>query len=301
MTDTRFARVKTNGITLHVAEAGRPGDPLLFLLHGFPEYWEAWRGYIEAFAAAGFHVIAPDQRGYNHSDKPADIGAYDLDQLAADILGLADHFRARTFSIVGHDWGGAVGWWLATRHPGRIERAAILNAAHPSVWREAMQENRAQRRKSFYVRLFRLPWLPELLLRRNRYAALAQSLGERHGGVGAAELDRYRAAWAQPGALTAMLNWYRAFLRKDLPFSAVLRIAPPVLLIWGEKDRYGLRELAEASLRLCAEGTARYLPDATHWVQHEKPEQCQAAMLDFLKASPPSTANAVLTRRSSPG
>jgi epoxide hydrolase 4 len=163
-----------------------------------------------------------------------------------------------------------------------------MNAAHPSVWRESMNDNPTQRRMSFYVRFFRLPWLPEFLLRRNRFAALAQSLGERHGGVSEAELDRYRAAWARPGALTAMLNWYRAFLRKDLPFSAVIRITPPVLLIWGEQDRYGLRELAAASLRLCAEGTALYLPDATHWVQHEKPDQCRSAVLDFLERRRPS-------------
>jgi epoxide hydrolase 4 len=285
MTDIRTARIGTNGISLHVAQAGRTVDPLLVLLHGFPEYWETWRDYMTTFAAAGFHVVVPDQRGYNLSDKPSEIQAYDLDRLAADVVGLADHFECRRFTVVGHDWGGAVGWWIATLQPDRLERLIVMNAPHPSVWRKAMRTNPEQRRRSRYVALFRLPWLPELLLRRNRFAALVRGLEERaiDDGLTHVELERYRAAWAAPGALTAMINWYRAFMRKDFGLSSGLRIKQPVLLIWGEQDPYGVRELAEDSLRLCDNGRSIYLPSASHWVHHDERRRCREAVLDFTR------------------
>ena len=120
----RFSRIATNGIHLHVAEAGPHGGPLVVLLHGFPEFWYSWRNQIVPLAERGFHVVAPDQRGYNLSDKPPGIGSYDLDQLVADVVGLADHFRHQTFAVVGHDWGASVGWWLAGRHANRVRRLA---------------------------------------------------------------------------------------------------------------------------------------------------------------------------------
>ena len=285
MTDIRTARIGTNGISLHVAQAGRTGDPLLLLLHGFPEYWETWRDYMTTLVAAGFHVVVPDQRGYNLSDEPQEIEAYDLDWLAADVVGLADHFECRRFTVVGHDWGGAVGWWIATFQPDRLERLVVINAPHPFVWREAMRSNPEQRRRSRYVALFRLPRLPELLLRRNRFAALVRGLEERatEDGLTHVEFDRYRAAWAAPGALTAMINGYRAFMRRDLRLSSGLRIKLPVLLIWGEQDPYGVRELAEDSLRLCDDGRSIYLPSASHWVHHDERERCREAVLDFTR------------------
>jgi pimeloyl-ACP methyl ester carboxylesterase len=121
----RFSRINTNGITLHVAEAGPVEGPPVFLLHGFPEFWYGWRNQIAPLAARGFHVIAPDQRGYNLSDKPKGIASYDLDALAADVVGLADHFDLRTFAVAGHDWDGSVGWWLAGQHPDRLQRLAV--------------------------------------------------------------------------------------------------------------------------------------------------------------------------------
>jgi epoxide hydrolase 4 len=288
VTDIRIARIGTNGISLHVAQAGRIGDPLLLLLHGFPEYWETWRDYMTTFAAAGYHVVVPDQRGYNLSDKPCGIEVYDLDRLGADVVGLADHFECRRFTVVGHDWGGAVGWWIATFQPERLERLVVMNASHPSVWREAMRSNPAQRRRSRYVALLRLPWLPELLLRRNHFAALVRGVEQRatDDGLTQAELDRYRAAWAAPGALTAMINWYRAFMRRDLRLSSGLRIKLPVLLIWGEQDPYAVRELAEDSLRLCDNGRSIYFPSASHWVHHDERERCREAVLDFTRRLP---------------
>jgi epoxide hydrolase 4 len=280
----QLARVEVNGIVLHVAEAGPKHGRLVLLLHGFPEYWEAWEGYFEPLVAAGYHVVAPDQRGYNLSDKPSKVGAYDLSTLAADVIGLADHFGRRCFTVVGHDWGGLVGWWIATHHPERLEQLVVLNAPHPSIWREAMRSHPEQRRRSWYVRFFQLPFLPEALLRQRGFKALADSVRRRArpDTVTPAALDRYRAAWRAPGALTGMLNWYRALWRKDLPASAGLRLMTPLLLIWGEQDPFGARALAEASVRLCENSQAIYLKDATHWVQHDEPQRCITACLSFF-------------------
>jgi len=280
-----FSRAAADGITLHLAEAGPAEGPLVFLLHGFPEFWYGWRHQLGPLAAAGFRVVAPDQRGYNLSDKPDGVDAYDLDRAAADVIALADRLGRRRFSVVGHDWGAAVGWWLATRFPDRLERLAALNAPHPAVWREAMRSDPAQRRKSRYVQLFRLPYLPELLLRRRDFAALAQGLAtaSRPDAFSAADLARYRAAWSMPGALTGMLNWYRAFLRKDLPPSSACRIAVPSLVIWGVEDAYAERGLADSSLELCERGRLVALERASHWTQHDEPERVGVLLLEFLR------------------
>src|SRR5689334_22789150 len=168
----RFARIPANGIQLHVAEAGPPDGPLVFLLHGFPEFWHGWRNQIAPLAARGFHVVAPDQRGYNLSDKPKDIASYDLDQMAADVAGLADHSRQQSFVVVGHDWGSAVGWWLAGQRPDRVRKLVVLNAPHPAVWVHAMRTDPEQKRKSGYVRFFQMPWLSEFLVGLNGASAL---------------------------------------------------------------------------------------------------------------------------------
>ena len=282
----RFSRVATNGIHLHIAEAGSTDGDLLFLLHGFPEFWYGWRNHISRFAAAGFRVVVPDQRGYNLSDKPKGVAAYDLDQACADIVGLADRFGRKTFSIVGHDWGAAVGWWTATRHADRLERLAVLNAPHPAVWYEAMQNNPAQRRKSWYVRFFAIRYLPELLLRHRNFLALSRSFNDVvvPEAFTPSDLRRYRAAWSQPGALTSMINWYRALLRKQLPASEQCRVRVPTLVIWGAQDAFAERELAEASARLCDNAHVTYLERSTHWVQHDEPERVGDLLLAFLKA-----------------
>jgi pimeloyl-ACP methyl ester carboxylesterase len=155
------------------------------------------------------------------------------------------------------------------------------------IWREAMRSHPEQRRRSWYVQFFRLSWLPELLLRQGRFRALVQSISDRArpGTVTPEQLERYRAAWSAPGALTAMLNWYRAVLRKDWPAGTHCRIAARVLLIWGERDRFAVRDLAEASLRLCDNGRVEYLERATHWVHHDEPERCREMLLKFLKSA----------------
>ncbi len=214
--DIEFIRRKTNGITLYCAELGPTHGPLVFLLHGFPEYWYGWRHYIAPLARAGYRVVAPDQRGYGESDKPKGIAAYDLDVLAADMVGLADTLGRDRFAVVGHDWGASVGWWIARNYPTRVSQLAVLNAPHPAIWKYAMRHVPAQRRKSRYVGMMAMPWLPEFLVRTRNFNALVTALhsARRKDAFSKVDIEQYRQAWKKPGAVTAMLNWYRAFLRK---------------------------------------------------------------------------------------
>jgi pimeloyl-ACP methyl ester carboxylesterase len=282
----RFSRIATNGIHLHVAEAGPPDGPLVFLLHGFPEFWYGWRNQIEPLAEHGFHVVVPDQRGYNLSDKPHGIASYDLDQLAADVAGLADQFGQETFAVAGHDWGASVGWWLAGQHPQRVRRLAVLNAPHPAVWLEAMRNNPDQKRRSSYVRFFQVPYFPEFLIGLDRSRTLAKVFRDstRPEAFTKADLERYRIAWSQPGTLTATINYYRALLKKPLKSSTQYRISCPTLVIWGKLDAYAVPELAEASVRLCDDGRIAHLDKSSHWVQHDEPEKVLILLLEFLKA-----------------
>jgi pimeloyl-ACP methyl ester carboxylesterase len=282
--DIQFRRRPTNNVMLHVAEAGPATGRLVVLLHGFPEFWYGWRHQIDALAGAGYRVVVPDQRGYNLSDRPRGRAAYDLDLLAKDILGLADGLGQHTFLLVGHDWGAAVGWWIASQYPNRLERFAALCAPHPAVWMDAMHNLPEQRKRSRYARMLRLPWLPELLLRRRNFKALVDALrlAKRPEACSDADLALYRAAWSMPGALTGMINWYRAGLAKRMSLNTIGRIATPTLIVWGKGDIYGVPELAERSCRLCDNGSVVYL-DASHWVQHDEVEQVNSRLLDFLR------------------
>jgi len=279
-----FSFRSTNGVSLHVADTGPPEGPLVVLLHGFPEFWYGWRHQIEPLADAGFRVLVPDQRGYNLSARPREVGAYDLDLLAADILGLAEGVGRRRFSVVGHDWGASVGWWIATRHADRVDRLIAVNAPHPAVWVQAMRTDPEQRGRSRYVSLFRIPVLPEFLMRRENYKALVDALREskRPDSWSDDVLNSYRAAWSISGALTGMVNWYRALLRKRLP-DQPQRIAVPTRIIWGSNDKYAVRDLAERSLHLCDTASVDYL-DASHWVQHDEPVRVAESISEFLRA-----------------
>jgi pimeloyl-ACP methyl ester carboxylesterase len=276
-------RLQADGITLHAAAAGPPEGELVILLHGFPEFWYGWRQQIAPLTGAGLRILAPDQRGYNLSDKPAGIGAYRLDALADDVLALADALGREHFAVVGHDWGGVVAWHLAARNPERASRAAILNAPHPAtLWRYA-RSHPSQLRKSWYVAGFQLPVLPELALRAGNFAMLRRALirSSRNDAFAAADWPIYRRAWAQPGALGAMLNWYRA-LRHGVRALPATRIRVPVRVIWGERDAFLDRGLADAGIALCDRGEIFYLPDATHWVQHEEPDRVNRLLIEFL-------------------
>jgi epoxide hydrolase 4 len=283
--DLEFIRRKANGVSLYCAEAGPPDGPLVLLLHGFPEFWYGWRHQIAPLARAGFRVVAPDQRGYDESDKPTGIAAYDLDVLAADIAGLATTLGRERFAVVGHDWGASVGWWTARNYPARVARLAVLNAPHPAVWKHAMRNNPAQRKLSRYVGAIGMPGLPEVLVRARNFDALVQALkgARRSDAFSKTDIEQYRAAWKKPGAITAMLNWYRALLRKDLLLSNEKRLAMPVRIIWGVDDAYAVPDLANESARLCDDAKILFVESATHWVAHDEPERVTRALLEFLE------------------
>jgi pimeloyl-ACP methyl ester carboxylesterase len=274
-----------NGVTLHCVEAGPEDGPLVILLHGFPEFWWGWRHQTGPLAEAGFRVLAPDQRGYNRSDKPEGRRAYDLDVLAADVIGLMDALGRERCCLVGHDWGGLVAWWTASRYPERIARLIAINAPHPDVAGPYMRSHPGQMLRSFYIGFFQIPRLPEILLSANEHRSLKDTLRRtsRPGTVSDADLTHYEGAWSQPGALTAMLNWYRALPLK--PRSPGKKLPMPVLVVWGRGDRFLESGLAEASLTLCENGRVRWFENATHWIHLEEPDALAAELIGFCRGA----------------
>jgi pimeloyl-ACP methyl ester carboxylesterase len=276
-----------NGIALHVVLAGPArGKPLLFL-HGFPEFWFAWRHQIDHFVSSGYRVIIPDQRGYNLSDKPAGIASYSIDLLAKDVVGLLDSVTDSKAFVVGHDWGAGVAWYLAARYSERVSRAAILSGPHPRVFIMNLIINPAQLRKSLYSLFFQLPWLPERILRRRDWAALVRALRDTSppGVFSDGDLEQYKKSWATKDALTAMLNWYRAAILHPSKFaldSKTSRVKLPALVIWGRNDQFLDQALARESLLYCDDGHLEIFETATHWVQHEEPAQVNTLLSQFF-------------------
>ncbi len=283
MDDVSFEQIATNGIQLHVAQAGPADGPLTLLLHGFPEFWYGWRKQIPALAAAGFHVWAPDQRGYNLSDKPPRIADYSLDKLANDAAGLIAAAGARRAVVVGHDWGGVVAWWLAANRPELVERLVIINVPHPLVMRRLILTDPRQTLRSWYVFALQLPWLPEWGARRNDWKALVRGMeaSSRPGTFTETDFDQYRRAWSQPRAYQSMVNWYRAALRAPPRPPRNGRILPPTLILWGANDKFICREAAEMSLKLCDLGHLVFYEGNTHWLPHERPEEVNRQILAF--------------------
>ncbi|MEE8624940.1 MAG: alpha/beta hydrolase, partial [Acidiferrobacterales bacterium] len=269
----------------HVVQDGPSTGRFVILLHGFPEFWYGWRRQIPYLAAAGYRVWAPDQRGYNMSDKPDGIAAYTLDELAADVIGLMDAAGKEKAFVIGHDWGAAVAWWVAAKYPARLARMVVINGPHGNVMIEHLRRNPRQMLKSWYMLFFQLPWLPEALARLRDWNALAQamSVSSRPGTFTAGDLDIYRQAWSQPKAYTSMLNWYRAGMQKPSTAPANPRITVPTLLIWGAHDRFLGQELAQPSIDLCDDGRLVLFEEATHWVQHEEADRVNELIDSFLR------------------
>lgn len=283
----RHETVRANGLSFHCAVAGE--GPLLLLLHGFPQFWYAWRNQIPALAKR-FKVVAPDLRGYGDTDKPTGVAAYRLDALLDDLAGLIRAFGAARASIVGHDWGGALTWLAAMRRPELVERIAVLNCPHPAVFTRKILRP-PQLWRSWYIFFFQLPWLPERLLLRDEgreFVKLFRASAAKPEAFTDDDLRAYREAALKPGAMTAALNYYRASFRDVAGRRALAdppRIAAPTLLVWGERDQALGVELTEALEPLFSGPfTLRRVPDASHWIQEEQPDQVNALLLDFLGA-----------------
>lgn len=274
----RHSQVRTNGISLHCAEAG--SGPLILLLHGFPEFWYGWRRQIPDLAAAGFRVVAPDLRGYGLSDRPSGIESYRIQELAADVAGLVESLGEAEAVIVGHDWGGVVAWYTAMLHPGAVRRLVVLNAPHPVAYAREMRKLSSQVWRSWYAGFHQLPWLPEAAWRAGNFMVLRRVIGGSPAPA-EAEMDEYVNAFARPGAITAALNYYRAALRHRAP--RPVPIASPTLIVWGERDRFLVPELTLGLERWVPDLRIERLPRATHWVQHDEPATVGRLIADFAR------------------
>ena len=275
----------SNGVRLHCAVAGPADGPLVVALHGFPEYWRGMAGVMTRLARAGFRVVAPDQRGYALSEKPSGIDAYRVEELAADVVGIIDHFGRDRADIVGHDWGAAVAWWLALTHPHRVRRLVVANVPHPSVFAREVRSNRRQTLKSWYIFAIQAPAIPEVVAfgrrARPRFARFIAGTAT-PGAFSPRYLRQLQDAWAQPGAARGMLNWYRASVRRRPGRLTDKRIHVPTLIIWGRRDVALSDTMAQPSADLCDDVRVEFLDEATHWVLHDEPERTGDLIVGFL-------------------
>lgn len=294
--ELRFETHDLGAVALHVAVGGNPGKPLIVFLHGFPEYWAAWRK-VMAELADDFHLVAPDQRGFNLSSKPLGVEPYRAKHMVADLVALADRISpGKPFILAGHDWGASVAYAFAMNHPQRVSHLIIANGVHPVCFQRAIFEDEDQRKASQYMNRLRADDA-EALLSADGFRRLARMVE----GFSAAGFfsdgmkESYIEAWSRPGALTAMLNWYRAspiivpaIMEKpsgpsvlDMPTENFV-VAMPHLVLWGEQDQ-ALRPSCLAGLDAFAPDlTITRIADASHWILHEQPKAVAAAIRRFV-------------------
>ena len=279
-------RIEANGQVFAIDEAGE-GDAVALCLHGFPESRFSWRFQLPALAAAGWRAVAPDLRGYGDSSRPVGREAYHLDRLVADVAALFDACDARRRLLVGHDWGALIAWSFAMQRTRPLDGLVVMNVPHPAVFRSVLRRSWAQRRRSWYVGLFQLPWLPEALLTAGRAGAVARAfhgMAVNKSAFPPEVLEHYRRNALAPGAMTAMLNYYRAnlaTLSNDAAPSP--RIETPTLMIWGEEDTALGLELTKGYAPYVADFTLERLPGVSHWVQQEAPAAVNERLLAWLK------------------
>ncbi|MDN3439976.1 alpha/beta hydrolase [Planococcus sp. APC 3900] len=284
MENVNFQFLESNGITLHVAVAGPEDGPLVVLLHGFPEFWFGWKNQIQPLAEKGYRVVAPDQRGYNLSDKPEGIDNYTVDHLRDDVIGIIEHFQKESAIVIGHDWGGAVAWHLAATHPEYVDKLIVLNIPHPKAMPRVLKKNPLQWMKSSYIAFFQLPNLPEKALGMGEFKTMQQSIEQtsKKNTFSPHEMEQYKAAWSQSDALTAMLNWYRAIRRGSFRQIPETKIKVPVRIIWGLGDQFLSPMLAKESMSFCEEVNLAFVGEATHWIQHEQPDIVNRLIDQFI-------------------
>jgi len=301
VTEVRRVPLKT-GVTLNVALAGNPAHPPVILLHGFPESHRTWREVAPRLEDE-FFLVMPDQRGFAGSDLPQDVDAYKTDLLIDDIFALADALAIERFALVGHDWGGAIAWGAALRGDPRLTRLAIINAPHPVIFQKSLIENEEQRAASQYITAFRTPGFGKVVEAKG-FDWFFDTTFARHVDVSKipeAERRQYIADWSQPGAFTAMLNWYRGAkvvvpppgVTMPLP-DFLLRAFPsvkvPTLVIWGMKDGALLPLQLEGLDTLVDDLIIVRLPDAGHFAPWEAGDAVAAALGPFLAGQAAASA-----------
>jgi pimeloyl-ACP methyl ester carboxylesterase len=281
---------EVNGVRLHYVTVG--SGKLMLFLHGFPEFWYAWREQMRALSSA-YQTVAVDMRGYNLSDKPGDEDAYRMDHLVEDIRALTGALGHERCTLVGHDWGGVVAWAVAMAHPDVLERLIIINAPHPAIFARELAENPAQQQASAYMHFFRSADAEPAMLA-NDCQWLVDAVLQPREAFTDADVAAYRAAWQQPGAIAGGLNYYRAAKigppRDPLEAGAMTllrtmtarQIAMPTLVTWGEADPFILPSNLDGLEELVPDLRIERIPDGTHWVIHEQPERINAAIRAFL-------------------
>jgi pimeloyl-ACP methyl ester carboxylesterase len=288
----RHGYAQIGGVRLHYAERGS-GGRLVILLHGFPEFWYSWRHQLTALGE-NFHVVAPDMRGYNLSDKPARVEDYKIDSLVDDVLGLVRHFGEREAAIVGHDWGAGVAWAVAQRNPEYVWKLVAMQVPPMKAWRDNMTFRQAL--SSWYMLFFQLPRIPEWLMSAKDYAFVERIFKKtvaRKGAFTDADIAIYKKALSEPDALTAAINYYRAnvfsmFMKRRQRVDEELsdgRIRVPTLFIYGEKDHAVMPETVR-NLKAYIDAPYREVRIGTsaHWVQNEAVSEVNAALQSFLAA-----------------
>jgi pimeloyl-ACP methyl ester carboxylesterase len=262
--------ITSDGVRLRVVTAGE-GEPVL-LLHGFPDSADLWRLVGPRLVAGGYRVIAPDQRGFGRSDAPKGVRAYSVDRISKDAIAVLDALGVKRAKLVGHDWGAAIGWALAARHPDRFERYAALSVGHPAAYARAGLE---QKLKGWYVLAFQLPGLAEVLFGAFDFAVF-RAMG-RHR-----EMTRWVADLKRPGRLTAALNWYRANAA-GLMRAPAFRVAIPVMGVWSSRDVALAEDQMTGSARYVDAGF-RYerIEGVGHWTPLDAPERLAELLLDFF-------------------
>jgi len=276
--------IETNGVQLHTMIAGPQSGVPVILLHGFPDNWRGWIQQIPALVEAGCRVIVPDQRGYNLSDKPKGIGNYGIYTLVEDIIGLIDALEYEKVNLVAHDWGANVAWSLANKYPERLHKLVIMNVPHPAVAQKFLMRDFEQIRRQWYIFFFQLPWIPEAVLKRDNWRGMMDAIlykGRLHGLTND-EVEKYKEAWSQPGAITSMINWYRAIFQRRPKLPDDLRIKVPTLMMWGVKDAFLTHRMARPSMDYCDEGNLIPFPEASHWVQHDAADEVNHYLIDFI-------------------
>jgi len=279
--------VHANGLRFHVAECGE-GDRLALCLHGFPEQWFSWRHQMPLLARLGWRVQAPSLRGYGASDRPERRDDYAIELLLDDVAGLIDAARAREVMLLGHDWGGILAWFFALRRLRPLDRLVVMNLPHPGAAASVFKGFR-QLRRSWYAFFFQIPWLPERLLALRGAQAIGDAflhMTVQPGRYPDEILARYREAALQPGALKAMLDYYRALLRggglrRQQALGHPL-IEVPTLMIWGEHDTALSKQATVGTDAFVKDLSLRYLPDAGHFVQQDQPEQVNEMLEAWL-------------------
>jgi pimeloyl-ACP methyl ester carboxylesterase len=267
-----MSRVNVNGVGIEYQVTGR-GRPVV-LLHGFPDSGRLWRHQVTALAEAGFQVIVPDLRGYGRSDKPSEVEAYSLPLLAGDVMAVLADAGAERAHVVGHDWGAALAWAIASLAPGSVDHLAVLSVGHPSTFRRTLE----QRQKSWYMLLFQFPGVAERWLTENNWANMI--------GAGHPDADQVIADIEANGSLVPGLNWYRANVGPETWVGPPVQLPPvqaPTMGIWSTGD-FALTEVQMTDSAENVAGPWRYerLDGPGHWMQLDDPDKVSALLLDFL-------------------